>query len=193
MERGLRDLIAEAPGEDFRGVYVEGALNATRANVLAPGAIGAYTGGSIYNPAQVLREASVQASTKRIDEALAGVDDKRHIEMPIAQLRQLVELTKPDETASERVWNPIAVAESISQFSKLQKQDTGYLYIDRDRGLKENRRETQGILEGGETRRVPDDKLTLFLLRTKAEGRAHAAWWPQIRFPKGRYAFAFAI
>ena len=41
--------------------------------------------------------------------------------------------------------------------------------------------------------RVPKDKLTLFLLRTKAEDGANAAWWPQIRFPAGNYAFAFAV
>ena len=35
------------------------------------------------------------------------------------------------------------------------------------------------------------DKITLFLLRTTAEGGKSAAWWPQIRFPDGRYAFAF--
>jgi hypothetical protein len=69
----------------------------------------------------------------------------------------------------------------------------GYLYVDRDRGLKEARRETQGILEGGETRKVPADKLTLFLLRTTSERGMQSAWWPQIRFPSGPYAFAFAI
>ena len=52
MEKGLRDLIARAPAEEFRGVYIEGAINATRANILAPGAIGVYSGGSTYNPAR---------------------------------------------------------------------------------------------------------------------------------------------
>lgn len=51
MERGLRDLIAERPTEEFRGIYVEGGLSATRRNVLAPGLIGVYSGGSTYNPA----------------------------------------------------------------------------------------------------------------------------------------------
>jgi hypothetical protein len=31
------------------------------------------------------------------------------------------------------------------------------------------------------------------MLRTKASGKKHAAWWPQIRFPDGAYAFAFAV
>lgn len=35
MERGLRDLIARRPSEEFRGVYLESGLSATRRNVLA--------------------------------------------------------------------------------------------------------------------------------------------------------------
>jgi hypothetical protein len=193
MERGLRDLIAQAPGEDFRGVYVEGTLNPTRANVLAPGAIGVYAGGSIYNPAQVMRDATAEAATRRLDELLSIVGDKQHARMPLQELRQLIELIMPDQRKSERVWNSLALAGSISQFAAVHEQDDGYVYVDRERGLKENRRETQGILDGGEAARVPDDRLTLFLLRTRAEDGVAAAWWPQIRFPKGRYAFAFAI
>jgi hypothetical protein len=193
MERGLRDLIAQTSSENFRGVYVEGALNPTRANVLVPGAIGVYAGGSIYNPAQVMRDGTAAAATRRLDELLEAVRDKEYGRMPLKMLRKLIEITMPDQHQSERVWNPLAVAESISQFGNLHKQDEGYIYVDRDRGIKMNRRETQGILDGGEAARVPDDKLTLFLLRTREDNGLGAAWWPQIRFPKGRYAFAFAI
>jgi hypothetical protein len=193
MERGLRDLIAEAPSEEFRGVYIEGALNATRTNVLAPGAIGVYTGGGIYNPAQVMRDSSSESATDKIDKLLESVGDKTYVSMAIKDMRKLIELTVPDQSASERVWDPIAVAESISQFAKLREQTEGYVYIDRGRGLKEARRETQGILSGGEAGQVPDGRLTLFLFRTNAEGKNRSAWWPQIRFPKGRYGFAFAI
>ncbi len=108
-------------------------------------------------------------------------------------LRSLIELTVPDQSQSERVWNPLAVAESVVQFAKLKGQETGYVYVDRGRGLLANRRETQGILDSGEAGLVPDNKCTLFLLRTSADGNKKEAWWPQIRFPKGRYAFAFAV
>jgi Z1 domain len=193
MERGLRDLIARRPTEEFRGIYVEGGLNATRRNILAPGSIGVYSGGSIYNPAQVMRDDSVKTSTEKIDKLLASYPDDRHVETSIEGMRALIELTVSDQRASERVWDPLAVGESLAEFAKLCKQKQGYVYVDRERGLKENRRETQGILDGGEAARVPDDKITLFLLRTKAERGRNAAWWPQIRFPDGRYAFAFAI
>jgi hypothetical protein len=99
----------------------------------------------------------------------------------------------PDQAESEFVWDPTAVAESIAQFAKLNNQTTGYVYVDRERDLKENRHETQGILTGGESSRVPRDKIALFLLRTKAGRGKHAAWWPQIKFPDGLYAFAFSV
>lgn len=195
MERGLRDLIARRPSEEFRGIYIENGINATRRNVLAPGSIGVYSGGSIYNPAQVLRDETVKSSTDKINMKLDGLGlrDKHHIEVPITELQALISLTMPDQRESERVWDAIAVAESLAQFAKLSQQSTGYVYVDRERGLIENRRETQGILEGGEAARVPDDKITLFLIRTKASRGKNAAWWPQIRFPDGQYAFAFAV
>ena len=193
MERGLRDLIGRKPTEEFRGVYVEGGLSATRKNILAPGAIGVYSGGSIYNPAQVLRDDTVQRSTEKIDKKLAALKDKAYLELPVEDMQTLITLTMPDQRQSERVWDPVAVGESIAQCAKLMKHKTGFVYVDRGRGLKENRRETQGILDGGEAARVPKDKITLFLLRTTADRGGHEAWWPQIRFPDGRYAFAFAI
>jgi hypothetical protein len=193
MEIGLRNLIASNPGEEFRGLYIEGGLNPTRRNVLAPGAIGMYSGGSIYNPAQVLRDSSVVSSAAKIDAKVASVKDKSYVEMPIEELKEIIALTKPDESKSEYVWNPVAVGESLLQFAKLHNQTTGFVYVDRDRGLKESRRETQGILDGGEAATVPKSRLTLFLLRTRADGNVSAAWWPQIRFPDGRYAFAFSI
>jgi hypothetical protein len=193
MERGLRNLIAQAPGEEFRGVYVEGSMNPTRANVLVPGAIGVYTGGGIYNPAQIMRDDSSVHATDELNNRLAKILNKQHKRLKLAEIRELITLTQPDDSQSERVWDPIAVAESITQFANLRKQTDGYVYVDRDRGLKEARRETQGILSGGEANKVPDDRLTLFLLRTKPERGMNEAWWPQIRFPNGRYGFAFAI
>ena len=193
MEHGLRDLIARKPTEEFRGVYVESGLSPTRGNILAPGSIGVYSGGSIYNPAQVVRDASVAHSTTAIDTRVASLKDKVYAELPIKDLKELIGLTLPDQRLSERVWNPVAVAESLGQFAELFRHGTGYVYVDRDRGLKENRRETQGILDGGEAGSVPDGEVTLFLLRTKANSRGHAAWWPQVRFPDGPYAFAFSV
>lgn len=193
MERGLRELIARRPTEEFRGIYVESGLSPTRKNVLAPGSIGVYSAGSIYNPAQIMRDETVKISTDKINAKLIGVADKTYVELPIEDIRTLISLTMPDQERSERVWNPIAVGESVAQFAKLHEQATGYVYVDRDRDLKETRRETQGILSGGEVTKIPSDKIMLVLFRTKADRGNNAAWWPQIRFPDGSYAFAFSV
>jgi hypothetical protein len=186
-------LIAKNSSEEFRGIYVESGLSATRKNILAPGAVGVYSGGSNYNPAQILRVDSIKSLTEKIDKKLEDLNNKSVAEMSIEDIRELINLTRPDPSQSEHVWNSIAVAESLAQFAKLHKQKTGYVYVDRDRGLEQSRRETQGIIEGGEYRHVPNDKVGLFLLRTKANRGKNSSWWPQIRFPDGRYAFAFAI
>ncbi|MFN9479413.1 MAG: Z1 domain-containing protein [Betaproteobacteria bacterium] len=193
MERSLRELIAARPTEEFRGIYLEGGVRPTRKNVLVPGSLGVYTGGSNYNPAQVLRDSSAAGATAKIDKALDGIANKTYAELTIDEIKSLIEMTKPDEAESEHVWDPVAVAESIGQYAKISGQAIGYVYVDRDRDLQGRRRETQGVLSGGEVRTVPDTHLTLFMLRTKAHGKEQAAWWPQIRFPTGRYAFAFAI
>jgi hypothetical protein len=193
METGLRDLIREAPGEEFRGIYVEGALNPTRRNVLVPGAIGAYIGGAIYNPAQILRDGSVRTATTRIDRLVEAIPDGEYREVPIERIRDIVELTMPDQGASERIWNAAAIGGSITEFSELREDNSGYVYVARERGLRQKRRETQGILDSGEAGAVPADKLTLFLLRIRPGRGESPAWWPQLRFPAGRYAFAFAV
>jgi hypothetical protein len=193
METGLRELIARQPTEEFRGVYLTGGLNPTRSSILAPGAIGVYLGGGTYNPAQVMRDLSAKASTEKIDQMLMEVRDGDFVEVTAEEIRDLIALTVPDQTESERVWNSTAIGESVLQFVKLHEQATGFIYVDRNRGLKERRRETQGILAGGEAARVPGTKVTLFLLRTTADRGKSPAWWPQVRFPAGRYAFAFAL
>jgi hypothetical protein len=193
MERGLRQLIGERPGEEFRGVYVESGLSPTRKNILAPGSVGVYAGGSNYNPSQMLRNASAKVASDKISERLTKVQNKTAIEFPIGDIVELIGLTKPDDQNSEHIWNSVAVAESVAQFAKLHEHKSGYVYVDRERGLEQSRRETQGIIEGGEYQAVPANSIALFMLRTKASAGKEAVWWPQIRFPDGNYAFAFAI
>lgn len=193
MQQALRELIANNPGEEFRGLFIEGTLNATRRNVLAPGAVGVYTGGSNYNPAQVLRDSSTRPATAKIDHIVASIGDKSYAEVPLTTLQEIIGLTMPDNSKAEHVWNAQAIAGSIEKHGTLSTQKTGYVYVDRDRGLDADRRETQGIIEGREVRNVPGDKIVLFLLRTAGGAGKEPVWWPQLRFPTGRYAFAFAV
>jgi len=193
MERGLRDLIAQNPAEEFRGIYLESGLHPTRKNVIAPGAIGVYSGGSNYNPAQIMRDETVKGATDKIDRKLASIESKGYAEVPIEEMQALIGLTMPDQAQGERIWNSVAVAESLAQFAALHGHATGYVWVDRDRDLDATRRETAGVLAGGEFANVPRDRIALYLLRTKTDRHKHASWWPQIRFPDGRYAFAFAV
>jgi len=194
MERGLRDLIANNPEEGFRGVYLEGGLSPTRKSVLAPGAVGVYTAGNSYNPSQVVRDDNVTSATAKIDKLVQDIPDKGVQEMSIEQLQELVKLTRPDVSLSEHVWDTAAVAASLGQLAKLKDHHkTGVVYVDRDRGLELARRETQGILTGGESSAVPPNKIALFMLRTTATDGKNPSWWPQVRFPSGNYGFAFSV
>jgi Z1 domain/Type III restriction enzyme, res subunit len=193
MENGLRDLIATKPSEEFRGIFLEGNIKATRKSVIAPGALGVYSASANYNPAQVLRTTAVQSSMQKIDLILENCSDKSVTKMPIQKLIELIRLTKPDEQSAERIWNPEAIELSLSQYATLMKKSDGYLFVDRDRGLEKSRRENQGILDGGEVSKVPTSEPALFMLRTKSNLNGCVGWWPQIRFPDGNYAFAFAV
>ena len=113
MEYGLRELIARRPTEQFRGIYLETRLNPTRKNILAPGSIGVYSAGSIYNPAQVIRDETAKTSTEKIDKKLASFKNKVYQEMSIENMQALIDLTMPDCRESELVWNPIAIGESL--------------------------------------------------------------------------------
>jgi hypothetical protein len=106
---------------------------------------------------------------------------------------KLIGLGSPDPAFAEGVWDTEAISAALGELAKVRKKQDAYVYVDRDRDLIAGRRESQGILEGGEAEKVPSDLPTLFLLRTRERGASLAAWWPQVRFPGGRYAFAFAI
>jgi hypothetical protein len=192
MEKGLRALIARHPTEEFRGIYVESGINPTRRNVLAPGAIGIYSGGSSYNPAQIERTPAIEKFTSLIDAKVIAMGDKTFARVPLTVIVEILDLVRPSPKDAERIWNPIAISESVEHFEKISQHTHGYLYVDRDRDLVASRHETRGILTGGEAGKVPPDLVTLFLLRTTAAG-GQAAWWPQIRFPEGGYGFAFAL
>lgn len=193
MERSLRDLISGQATEEFRGIYVEGNLQPTRKNVLVPGAVGVYTAGGNYNPAQIRRDSENLADVAEIDGILKPIADGEYLELPIETIKRLIGLTHSDPEAAELVWDGLAIAESVGQCATLRGQTTGFVYVDRGRDLVGRRRETQGILTGGEAGLVPGTKTTLFMLRTAEKDGRNAAWWPQVRFPAGRYAFAFAI
>lgn len=193
MEVGLRNLISTKPAEEFRGVFLEGSIRATRRNVLAPGALGVYSASSNYNPAGVLFSPSVQKNMVILDELLAKVVSQTSVRMSISELIKILRLVSPDQSVSEHIWNHDAIEQSVTQYSKVMKKDYGFVYVDRNRDISAPRGETRGLLSGGEVDRVPRDELALFMLRMKPNSEGCFAWWPQVRLPDGNYAFAFAV
>ena len=193
MERGLRNLINRKPGEEFRGVYVESGVSATRGNVLAPGAIGVYSAGNIYNPAQILRDASSASATGKIDKKLEHIPDKQYREIPMAEIIDLVSTTMPDSKESERVWDSVAVAESIRHFADAQKLQTGYVFVDRDpvwRGTAVKPKESFPAAKPVWFRAT---KSRYLYSESKPKAAGAKRGGREIRFPDGQYAFAFAI
>lgn len=193
MEKSLRELIRNNPDQEFRGIFLEGRLKATRRTVLVPGAIGVYTGGGNYNPAQILRSPETAKATAKLDALLSTALDKSYVEMPIPVMQELIELILPDPDAAEGTWNSEAVAGALEKYATIFKKTTGYVFVARKRDLRAVRRETAGVLAGGEGGLVPNDKPTLFMLRSDPYPGAEAAWWPQFRLPNGNYGFAFSV
>ncbi|PDT64516.1 hypothetical protein CO683_37570 [Bradyrhizobium ottawaense] len=193
MEESLRKLIQSRPSEEFRGIHVSNGITATRRNVLVPGSIGIYSAGSNYNPAQIVRTDAVKAKTDKLDKLLDKIASKDYAQVSIAEIKKLLALTTADERYSEYVWDPTAIMESLDQLATTLKHSTGNVYVDRDRDVEAVRKETQGVLSGGEFKKVPTNTITLYMLRMKQTKSKHAAWWPQVRFPDGNYAFAFAV
>lgn len=193
MEKGLRDFIATHQNEDFRGLFIQGRVKATRRNVLAPGSVGVYTAGSSYNPAQVLRDVSIVKARDKIDALLASRPSGSVTDISVAEAKQLLGLVREDTSAGQFIWDTEAIVGSIEQLAALTKTKDIVLLVDRDRDLSSSRRETAGILSGGEIGLIGTARTALVMYRTKGTKGREAAWWPQVRFASGAFAFAFAV
>ncbi len=197
MEMALRDVIERLGSEEFRALYIENGLRPTRKSVLAPGALGVYSGGSTYNPSQVIRTPEMASSTSIIDDLVRGIQNKSYVDVDLKMAITILNLCAADPEKSQGIWDVEAVTTALTELERVNKEkgaQTGIrIYVSRDRKLEADRRETQGNLDGGEVRTVPDDLPRLFLLRTAGNGNEQAVWWPEIHFPPGAYAFAFAV
>lgn len=193
MDDALRHLIDTQPGGRFEGLFLRGRVAATRANVV-PDAVGMYVAGRSINPRYPLRK-GVSAQTRAIDKLLgkhAGsappVATIKH-----AELLDLLKNIKIDPTDGAYLWNLDAIVAALTQLEKIFGSDEAYLVVRRDRDLQQSRAETQGFLSGGEDALAPKDRVTLFMYRLKKSGAKEEAWWAQLRFPGGNYAFAFPL
>ncbi len=195
MEKALRDLVRKHPKGKFEGIYISSPLQATRRNVLDPNSIGLYVAGRSYNPAYPLRLESVRKNTEWIDGNLSDFNDKaKGEETTIDFLIELLEKCRPDPKYEIELWDQKTLIVALEKLKSL-RGSKAYIVVRRGRDLREPRRETQGILSGGEESLAPKDAPTLFMYRqNEIPGKKEiAVWWPQLRFPEGNYALAFSF
>jgi Z1 domain len=195
MENALRELVAKHPKGKFEGIYISSPLRATRPNVLDPNSIGMYVAGGSYNPSYPLRTGDTNKNTDWLDAKLSQFGDQsagQQVAMDF--VIELLEKCKPDPKYGIELWDQKTLKAALEKLKTL-KGDMAYIVVRKNRDLKEPRRETRGILSGGEEALAPKDAPTLFIYRQNevpAKGES-AVWWPQLRFPEGNYVMAFSF
>lgn len=194
MESGLRDIVKAHPVGHFEGLYVASPLQPTRRNVLDPATLGMYLAGGNYNPRYPLRSQQASESTIRLDTLLHrySSDGPAH-EVTIPILVELIETWEAHPDHKNELWDPKTIRAALEELESL-RGPKGYVVVRRGRSLGTPRRETQGILSGGEESLAPRDWPTLFMYRQDPTRKGEVAcWWPQLRFPDGNYAIAFSF
>jgi hypothetical protein len=195
MESALRDHLQRHAKGVAVGLYISGPLRATRSNVLDPETLGVFVAGHSYNPAYPLRTAAVREHTDTLDRLLAPFDGDSATTVSPELLVEIVGHCLPDRRHGTGVWHPPTVQEAIRTLARPELcGDSAYIVVRRNRALNEPRRETQGILSGGEESLAPRKSPTLFIYRQNANARGELeVWWPQIRFPDGSYWLTFSF
>lgn len=194
MEDALRNLVMKYPDGKFEGLYISDPLRATRTNVLDPNSIGIYVAGGSYNPVYPLRTSAVKKNTEWLDTQLAKFDDQGiGVEVTVDFIIQLLEQCIPDPQYGAELWNLKTLKVALEKLKSI-RSNKAYLVVRRNRDLNQPRRETQGILSGGEDALAPKDSPTLFIYRQNSNARGESeVWWPQLRFPEGNYVLAFSF
>ena len=202
MESALRDLVKKHPSGKFEGLYISSPLQATRRNVLDPNSIGYYIAGGSYNPSYPLRTPQVTAHTKSLNVKLERFDGTSNGQIvTIDFLIELLHECKADPAYGIELWDLKIITAALEKLKVLKSLDgtlqygnSAYLVVRRGRNLGAARRETQGILAGGEDKLAPKDAPTLFMYRQDATNKGEVeVWWPQLRFPEGNYVIAFSF
>ena len=152
-----------------------------------------YVAGGSYNPRRPLRTRSASPHTAWLDTQLAKfMDTVGRYEVDVGFVQELLEHCPTDPQYPNEMWNLKIIGAALGKLRSL-KGERAYLVVRRGRALQEARRETQGILTGGEEALAPKDAPTLFIYRQNPTGNEVAAWWPQLRFPAGNYVLAFSF
>jgi hypothetical protein len=134
-------------------------------------------------------------NTDELDSKLSSFDDKAGAgEVTIDFLIELLEKCVADPQCGIELWDLKTIRAALEKLKSL-RGNKAYLVVRRGRELREPRRETQGILSGGEDALAPKDAPALFIYRQNEipEKDKIAVWWPQLRFPDGNYVLAFSF
>lgn len=194
MESALRELVLRYPTGNFEGIYISAPMQATRKNVLDPNSIGMYVAGRSYNPTYPLRTEEMLKNTEWLDAKLARYDGvSAGQETTVDFLIDLLDRCEPDPSYGAELWNKKTIKTALETIKAIQHSNKAYIVIRRGRRAQEPRRETRGILTGGESNLAAEDAPTLFIYRQEATGSEVAVWWPQLRFPEGNYVLAFSL
>lgn len=194
MEVSLRDLLQRNPDGCFEGIYISGQWQPTRRNVLDPTSLGVYVAGGSINPNYPLRDESSKKNTAWLDNQLTAIGDDESAQIvTIDRIVELMEKCKHDPAHGTQLWN-LASIKAALEILKQRSGDKAYLVVRRGRNLTQPRRETRGILEGGEGAVADRDAPALFMLRQDPTAKGEpAVWWPQLRFPDGNYVLTFSF
>ena len=204
-DEGMRDVVGDNPNElSIQPVWVGKKLNPTRANVLNPSEINAFTPGiSTFPRDPMWKKAEVKLHTEALDNLLVNYkgDDVYH-EVDIDFLTELLSHT-PSRYVSGYVWEDTRVNQAL----KAMKQNgikKGRLNIRRGKlqsGLDLTRRDSwgkDGFFTSSWTKKAKDnwpDVPSLILGYEKGE---KSKYWddqpfylPTLVFPRNRFVFMF--
>jgi len=190
MENNLRRLLTEFPDRYVEGIPLELPVQPTRPNVV-PRDITTYFGGSSYNPSLPLFSSEPTSKMLEIEKIISKYSSEvPYNDCPISDIIRVVELSEQVPTIDTLLWNPPVLAVALMELSS-RYGTQACIRVRYGHRLTEKRRETQGILTGGEVAEVHDrdDQVALFLYKTESSGKM--AWWPQLRFPKGSIVLYF--
>lgn len=156
--------------------------------------MGFYIAGGSYNPSYPLRSPAAKKNTSWLNSELNSIgDNDAYKVMTIDRILELLEKCEHDPVYGARLWNKETIRAALD-ICKQMRGNKAYLVVRRGRKLTQARRETQGILAGGEEALAPRDAVTLFLYRQDETPRGEAeVWWPQLRFADGNYVLAFSF
>jgi len=188
MESNLRRLVEEYPGSYVEGIPLGRPIEPTRRNVIPRGIL-AYCGGGTYNPRAPLFSTSPTTNMRQIDDLVSrysAEDEYSSCLMP--DVIRVVELSEQVSAADAVLWKPTVLVAALKELES-RYGPMAYIRVRRGRGVTGERRETQGILSGGESEQVPDDRVALFIYEMVDAGKI--AWWPQLRFPKQNIVLYF--